>query len=63
MVVPLHFSLIMKKISGKVFGDPTEIALVVFSHKFGYTKEKIAEKFEFVMEQPFDAVVTYDSYL
>ncbi|ORY32655.1 metal cation-transporting ATPase [Neocallimastix californiae] len=51
------------KISGKVFGDPTEIALVVFSHKFGYTKEKIAEKFEFVMEQPFDAVVTQYLFL
>jgi len=41
----------------KCIGDPTEIALVVFAQKFGYTKEKIAEKFEFVMEHPFDAVV------
>jgi len=41
----------------KSIGDPTEIALVVFAQKFGYTKEKIAEKFDFVMEHPFDAVV------
>jgi potassium/sodium efflux P-type ATPase len=41
----------------KSIGDPTEIALVVFAQKFGYTKEKISEKFDFVMEHPFDAVV------
>ncbi|ORX35845.1 calcium ATPase [Piromyces finnis] len=41
----------------KSIGDPTEIALVVFAQKFGYTKEKISEKYEFIMEHPFDAVV------
>ena len=36
-------------------GDPTEIALVVAGKKFGYTKEKLEERFKRVFELPFDS--------